>query len=255
MRRFLKYLLIFSILIPAAHAQQYAAIQLKHFTNAPGTYMSAEFTNSFYDTMRNQLEKEKLSANVLDESAMVSATDAVNSLVIEGRFTGFEKGGFIKPGKVTAEFNICRISDHALVRTVTKDLPFPWGASTSDKRMGEYVGRFAAMDVKEALKGVSMPPPGAAPFVTPGTAPAATTTATTAAAVGDAQILFSSDPTGAEINIDGNYAGNTPSQIKVKPGTHSITMTLKGYITWVRSMSLESGDQRIVSATLDKAPQ
>ncbi len=250
MRRFLKYLLIFSILIPTAHAQQYAAIQLKHFTNAPGTYMSTEFINSFYDEMRNQLPKEKLSASVVDESATVPATDAVNSLVVEGRYVGFEKGGFIKPGKITVEFNICRISDHALVRTITKDLLFPWGASTSDKKMGEYVGRFAAVEMKDALKGVTMPPPGSPAFVTPGSTPIAAATT-----VGEAQVAFTSDPTGAEINIDGNYAGNTPSQIKVKAGTHSITITMKGYTAWVRSMSFEAGDQRSVAATLDKAPQ
>ena len=44
-----------------------------------------------------------------------------------------------------------------------------------------------------------------------------------------ALVQFSSDPTGAEITIDGDYAGSTPSLIKIKPGTHSIKLAKAGF--------------------------
>ncbi len=66
---------------------------------------------------------------------------------------------------------------------------------------------------------------------------------------------LSSDPAGAEITIDGNYAGNTPSLIKLKPGTYSIRMTLRGYAPWVRSIETAAGESRNFAATLEKTGQ
>ena len=63
---------------------------------------------------------------------------------------------------------------------------------------------------------------------------------------------LSSNPAGAEIVIDGSYAGNTPSLIKLKPGTHSITMTMSGYVPWVRSIETSAGESRNFVATLEK---
>jgi cell division septation protein DedD len=67
-----------------------------------------------------------------------------------------------------------------------------------------------------------------------------------------ASVQLSSDPTGAEITIDGNYAGNTPSLIKLKPGTHSIRMTMSGYAPWERSIETAAGESRNFAATLEK---
>jgi hypothetical protein len=64
---------------------------------------------------------------------------------------------------------------------------------------------------------------------------------------------ISSHPDGAEINIDGDYAGTTPSQIKLKPGTHSIKITKKGFQPWERSVKVETGESRSIVAELEKA--
>jgi hypothetical protein len=102
------------------------------------------------------------------------------------------------------------------------------------------------------------PPPSAAP-----TGPnAARTGNSTVAPAGTnsvsdevASVQLSSDPTGAEITIDGSYVGNTPSLIKLKPGTHSIRMTLPGYTPWERSIETAAGESRNFTATLEKASQ
>lgn len=67
-----------------------------------------------------------------------------------------------------------------------------------------------------------------------------------------AQATVTSTPDGADITLDGDYAGSTPSQIKLKPGTHSIKITKKGFQPWERSIKVESGDSRSVAAELEK---
>ncbi|HEU5404277.1 MAG TPA: PEGA domain-containing protein [Terriglobales bacterium] len=66
-------------------------------------------------------------------------------------------------------------------------------------------------------------------------------------------VQVSSDPSGADITLDGDYAGSTPSQIKLKPGTHSIKITKKGFQPWERSIKVEAGESRSVAAELEKA--
>src|SRR5207237_5745202 len=43
------------------------------------------------------------------------------------------------------------------------------------------------------------------------------------------RIMFTSDPSGAELHIDGAYAGNTPSAIELSAGDHTITMAHQKY--------------------------
>ena len=43
---------------------------------------------------------------------------------------------------------------------------------------------------------------------------------------------ISSEPSGADISVDGDYAGSTPSELKLKPGPHSLKITKKDYEPW-----------------------
>jgi hypothetical protein len=107
---------------------------------------------------------------------------------------------------------------------------------------------------------VAAPAPSAIPAVA---SPSAHATPTAAAATPPetaqpcpavfAYAQISTDPSGAEITIDGNYAGNTPSLINLKPGTHSIKITKNGYIPWVRSIEIVTGEQRTIAAALEPA--
>jgi hypothetical protein len=47
-------------------------------------------------------------------------------------------------------------------------------------------------------------------------------------------------------------AGSTPSLIKLKPGAHSVKVTKKGYMLWVRSINTDAGESRNLAADLDK---
>src|SRR6266567_6806182 len=59
--------------------------------------------------------------------------------------------------------------------------------------------------------------------------PAGVAPATTVAATGaTTELDLSSTPAGAEIGIDGNFVGNTPSSLSVVAGDHTISIKLAG---------------------------
>ena len=59
------------------------------------------------------------------------------------------------------------------------------------------------------------------------------------------QVAISSAPTGADIEVDGNFVGNTPSAIHLPPGDHTVTVSKNGYKTWERKMKSNGGDVNV----------
>lgn len=66
---------------------------------------------------------------------------------------------------------------------------------------------------------------------------------------------FSSTPAGAEITVDGQYVGNTPSAISIPAGTHTVAFTLPGFAEWKRELVLSSGSAPMISTVLQKIQQ
>jgi hypothetical protein len=60
-------------------------------------------------------------------------------------------------------------------------------------------------------------------------------------AVAQASLAIDSSPTGADIEIDGDFVGNTPSSVNVSLGSHKITVKKKGYADWTRTMNVTGG--------------
>ena len=56
-----------------------------------------------------------------------------------------------------------------------------------------------------------------------------------------ANLVIESDPPGADIEVDGGFAGNTPSTINVAPGSHQITVRKKGFADWTRTLNVTGG--------------
>ena len=65
-------------------------------------------------------------------------------------------------------------------------------------------------------------------------------------------LAVSSSPSGAEIDIDGAFVGDTPSTLDVKPGVHEVTVKEKGYADWSRKLSVTGGNIHL-DATLSRA--
>ena len=64
-----------------------------------------------------------------------------------------------------------------------------------------------------------------------------------------AQLEITSDPSGAEVSIDGNFVGRTPSQIEIAQGQHTIAISKAGCRTWERKLEVSAG-KMILTATL-----
>lgn len=65
------------------------------------------------------------------------------------------------------------------------------------------------------------------------------------------QLSIESNPSGADINVDGNFVGSTPSTIPVPSGSHEITVKKHGYAAWSRHMNLSGGNIHL-EADLDR---
>jgi len=67
-----------------------------------------------------------------------------------------------------------------------------------------------------------------------------------------AVIQIDSDPQGADIEIDGAYAGSTPRLKRLPPGEYKIKIALKGYKKWEKKIVVEAGEEFPIKAVLEK---
>jgi hypothetical protein len=63
----------------------------------------------------------------------------------------------------------------------------------------------------------------------------------------DASIDITSSPSGADVEMDGSFVGNSPSNIGVSPGDHTISMKKNGYKIWERKIKVTSGNVNITA--------
>lgn len=63
---------------------------------------------------------------------------------------------------------------------------------------------------------------------------------------------FTSTPPGAEITLDGNYVGSTPSEINLSTGTHTVVLSMPGFVQWKRDLTVIPGSDLTVGAILQK---
>jgi protein-tyrosine-phosphatase len=60
-------------------------------------------------------------------------------------------------------------------------------------------------------------------------------------------------PDGADIEVDGSFVGNTPSNVEIPEGEHTIVVKKAGYKDWERKFRISGGSDVHLSAILDKA--
>lgn len=94
----------------------------------------------------------------------------------------------------------------------------------------------AALNTKNTSAQAQSTPPAAAP---PAVGPKITVTST---------------PDNADIEIDDNFVGNTPSTIEVASGPHKVAVKKQGFKTWERTIKISGGDVK-VSPELEKQSQ
>ena len=57
----------------------------------------------------------------------------------------------------------------------------------------------------------------------------------------NARLEITSNPSGGEISVDGNFVGDTPSEVSVAAGVRTITISKHGYKSWERKLTASSG--------------
>lgn len=77
--------------------------------------------------------------------------------------------------------------------------------------------------------------------------PAAAAPAAPAAPASAPKIEVSSTPDGADIEVDGNFVGNTPSAIELAPGDHVVRVSKAGYATWEKRVRVTGGEVRLAA--------
>jgi len=60
-----------------------------------------------------------------------------------------------------------------------------------------------------------------------------------------AELEVVSMPVGADIEIDGNFVGSTPSSVTANPGPHQVVVRRAGYVTWQRKVTVTGGHVRL----------
>lgn len=66
------------------------------------------------------------------------------------------------------------------------------------------------------------------------------------------QLKITSDPTGAEIEIDGEFIGNTPTTVAAKLGKVTVRVKKAGFEPWERTLTLHPSDKRTLNAEMVK---
>jgi hypothetical protein len=67
-----------------------------------------------------------------------------------------------------------------------------------------------------------------------------------------AKLQLGSDPPGADIEVDGSFVGNTPSDVQVTEGDHTVTVKKAGFKDWERKLKVSGGSSVHLNAELEK---
>ena len=104
-----------------------------------------------------------------------------------------------------------------------------------------------ASAVKTPAAAISVPDPKAVPSV-----PSVTKPANSSNAQDTGKINFSSVPDGADVYVDDAFVGNSPASLNLPAGKHSVKVSQAGYTDWSKDISVMSGSDVSMKATLAK---
>jgi hypothetical protein len=71
-------------------------------------------------------------------------------------------------------------------------------------------------------------------------------------AVSTGKLSIVAIPEGADIEVDGNFVGNAPSDVQVAEGNHTIAVKKSGFKDWERKLKVTAGSSVHLSADLEK---
>jgi len=116
-----------------------------------------------------------------------------------------------------------------------KDITMPKGAEFT-----AYVNGDVKMDLAKFVPATSAPPQSSL-------ANAAPTDSS-----GSAKLQVESIPQGADIEVDGAFVGNTPSDLQIAEGEHTVIVKKAGFKDWERKVKVTAGSTVHLGAELEK---
>jgi len=63
-------------------------------------------------------------------------------------------------------------------------------------------------------------------------------------------VTVTSNPTGAQVYVDGNYQGKTPMTVTLYPGSHTFRLSLSGYNDYVTTVNVNAGSSQTINAVM-----
>jgi hypothetical protein len=66
------------------------------------------------------------------------------------------------------------------------------------------------------------------------------------------EVNVSSNPTGADVLVDGEFVGSCPATLKLAQGKHNVTVRLAGYKDWTRDITVQADSNVQLAAALEK---
>jgi len=214
----------------------------------------------------------------LAKNLTIISTPAGARVEINGLFVGatpytsdFPGSYFHKPHTVFS----ARL-DHAITLSVSKDGyltakititngPFQW-VSINGRKHGDYfLLKSSQIDIKldplAAGRGSKGAPAVDAPVETidgegPMRPPKAAESLDNGNGHGDdaGRVAITSEPSGAEIYIDGQFEGQTPATVLLKSGLHHIEVRLSAKQRWARDLDVLRGSKLTLSASNTSSP-
>jgi PEGA domain len=125
-------------------------------------------------------------------------------------------------------------------------------AATPNPATPESASPGSAASDSAAPSSATQAVPAASPAATPNAAPSDTAPVSQDQVSPDqetaAELEVSSTPDGADIEIDGNFVGNTPSTMGVAAGPHQVSVKKAGFKPWERKITVSSGHVKIDAA-------
>jgi len=67
-----------------------------------------------------------------------------------------------------------------------------------------------------------------------------------------AKLQVDSEPEGGDIELDGKFVGNTPSEVQVTEGEHTVVVKKSGFKDWEKKLTVSAGSSVSLNAELEK---
>jgi PEGA domain len=145
------------------------------------------------------------------------------------------------------------------------DGPFEWIAITGRREGTYYLLRSNQFSVKltaaepgsqTTSRGGSHSTPAQSTRAVIDEAPgrASTEQTSTAEATGTGEVTVRSEPSGADIYVDGKLVGQTPSTLRLASGAHHVEVRRGAHPPWVKDFELLKGSEVTLHATSGEAP-